>query len=120
VKRERTGSSLVVGVTKLAWMYGMSRDWAERILNEWEQAQLAGVAPVRVFRAGKRRCLYTTMAVLHAHMPPGRDVTLYRRMEAVESDVADAHRRIDREAIERRQADGDLARRIDAGHRRAG
>jgi hypothetical protein len=31
-----------------------------------------------------------------AHMPPGRDLVLYRRMSAVEADVALTHQRIDR------------------------
>jgi hypothetical protein len=118
--REAVGKSLVIGVTKFAWMYGMSREWAEGILRAWEQAQQAGTGPIRVFRHGKRRSLYTTLTVIHANFPPGRDLALYRRVEAVEADVADAHRRLDREIIERKRADAELEMRIAATRRRAG
>ena len=92
LKREdATHASLVVGVTKFAWMYGKSRDWAERILKLWEEQQLAGTATVSVFRSGKRGSLFTTLPVIHANMPPGRDLVLYRRMDAVEAEVAHAH-----------------------------
>jgi hypothetical protein len=33
------------------------------------------------------------LAVIHQHMPPGRDLVLYRRMSAVEAEVALAHQR---------------------------
>lgn len=118
LKQEGTGASLVVGVTKFAWMYGKSRDWAERIFRLWEEQQLAGTATVRVFRAGKRRSLFTTLPVIHANMPPGRDLVLYRRMDVVEADVAQAHQRLDREIIERRRADAELEREITSIRRR--
>lgn len=118
LKRGTTSASLVVGVTKMAWMYGKSRDWAERLFKQWEAEQLAGTAPVRVFRQGKRGSLFTTLAVIHQHMPPGRDLVLYRRMSAVEADVALAHQRIDREIMERKRADADLEKQIEAGRRR--
>jgi hypothetical protein len=117
LKRESARAGLVVGVTKFAWMYDKSRDWAERILEEWEEQQLAGTGAVRVFRSGKRRSLFTTLAVIHASMPPGRDLVLYRRMAAVEAEVAEAHRRIDSEILERKRADAELERQIG---RRAG
>lgn len=115
----RTSASLVVGVTQMAWMYGKSRAWAERLFKGWEDEQLAGTAPVRVFRHGKRSSLYTTLAIVHQHMPPGRDLVLYRRMSAVEADVALAHQRIDREVMERKRADADLARQLESTRRRA-
>lgn len=120
VKREGATASLVVGVTRLAWMYGKSRDWAERLLSQWEEQQMAGTAPIRVFRQGKRGSLFTTLAVIHAHMPPGRDLVLYRRMDAVEAEVEHAHQRIDRERIERKRADAELQDQIAQGKRRAG
>ena len=121
LKREdATHASLVVGVTKFAWMYGKSRDWAERILKLWEEQQLAGTATVRVFRSGKRGSLFTTLPVIHANMPPGRDLVLYRRMDAVEAEVAHAHQRIDRERIERKRADAELRDEMDRKKRRAG
>lgn len=120
LKREGTSASLVVGVTKFAWMYGKSRDWAERILRLWEEQQLAGTATVRVFRAGRRGSLFTTLPVIHANMPPGRDLVLYRRMDAVEADVTHAHQRLDREIIERRRADAELEREISSVRRRTG
>ncbi len=117
LKRETASASLVIGVTKMAWMYGKSRDWAERLFKRWEDEQLAGTAPVRVFRQGKRDSLFTTLAILHATMPPGRDLVLYRRMNAVEEDLALAHQRIDREIIERKRADADLERAMQQSKR---
>ena len=116
--RASPDKSLVVGVTKLAWMYGKSRDWAERLLKEWYEQQCAGTAPVRVFPMGKRGSLFTTLAVIHQHMPPGRDLVLYKRMAAVEADVADAHKRIDRERAERIKGDSEIRDEI-ARQRRA-
>ena len=110
LRRDPATASLVVGVTKMAWMFGMSRDWAEALFEEWHEAQLAGTAPVRVFQKGKRGSLFSTLAIIHQHMPPGRDLALYRRMRAVEEDVAAAHQRIDREIAERKRADADLER----------
>lgn len=118
LKREGTTASLVVGVTRFAWMYGKSRDWAERIFQQWEEQQLAGTAVVRVFRSGKRGSLFTTLPIIHQHMPPGRDLVLYRRMDAVEAEVEHAHQRIDRERIERKRADAELQDQI-ATKRRA-
>lgn len=105
------GTGLVVGVTKLAWMYGKSRDWAERLLKEWHEEQRRG-GPVRVFQQGKRGSLYTTMPVIHQHMPPGRDPVLYRRMKDVEDDVKNAHARLDREIAERKRADAHIEQRL--------
>ena len=79
-------------------------DWAGGILRSCEAAQQAGTGPIRVFRHGKRSSLYMTLTVIHANFPRGRDLALYRRVEAVEADVADAHRRIHREIIERKRA----------------
>ncbi len=118
LREQPTSASLVIGVTKMAWMYGKSRDWAESLFKEWEAAQMAGTAPVRVFRQGKRGSLFTTLPIIHQVMPPGRDLVLYRRMSAVEADVALAHQRIDREIIERKQADQELQRQLLAGRRR--
>lgn len=118
LKRTGASASLVVGVTKMAWMYGKSRDWAERLFKGWEEEQLAGTAPVRVFRHGKRGSLYTTLAIIHQHMPPGRDLVLYRRMSAVEADVALAHQRIDNEIRDRQRADAEIERRLDTVQQR--
>lgn len=104
--------SVVVGVTRLAWLYGKSRDFAESLLREWEVQQELGTAPVRVFRKGRRRSLFTTMAVLHATMPPGRDLVLYGRMKDAEEALAMDGTRIDREIIERKQAVAALERRV--------
>lgn len=93
-------------------MYGKSRDWAERLLREWYDAQRAGTAPVRVFPQGKRGSLYTTLPILHQVMPPGRDLALYQRMSAVEAEAALAHQRIDQERAERKRDIADLQRQI--------
>lgn len=92
--RPRSGDgSLVVGATKLAWIYGKSRNWARRLLRSWAEAQARG-GPVRVFTRPDG-ALCTTMAVLYQHMPPGKDLELYRRVDSLTVDVSDAHRRID-------------------------
>ena len=90
--RPEVGAGIVVGVTEIAWMYERSRDWARALLERWEKDQQNG-GPIRVFRTG--RLLHTTMPCIHQWMPPGKDLALYRRMDAVEKDVAEAHRRID-------------------------
>ncbi len=120
LKRQPTSASLVIGVTKMAWMYGKSRDWAERLFRGWEDEQLAGTGPVRVFRQGSRGSLFTTLPIIHQHMPPGRDLVLYRRMSAVEADVSLAHERLDREIIERKKADAEIERQFAATRRKAG
>jgi len=101
-------ASLVVGVTRMAWIYGKSRDWAERLFKQWEAEQLAGVQGIRVFRMGSRASLFTTTAILHQIMPPGRDLVLYRRMDVVEAGLEEAHQRMSRERIERQRGDADL------------
>lgn len=85
---------ITVGVTELAWMYDRTRGWAKALLERWEREEKLGQGPVRTMRVGK--ILYTTMPVVHANMPPGKDLALYRRVEAVESSVDDAHSRINR------------------------
>lgn len=105
-------ASVVVGVTKLAWMYGKSRDWAESLLKEWHDQQRLGTGPVRVFQQGKRGSLFTTMAVIHASMPPGRDLALYKRMKDVEEEVREVQKRLDREVLERKQVDAEMDKRV--------
>ncbi len=93
MKVVRPSAGIVVGVNSLAWMYDKSLEWARAMLEQWEDEQKRG-GPRRVFRAGRR--LHTTMPVLHAYMPPGKDLALYRRVEAVEDSAIEAHCRIDR------------------------
>lgn len=90
-------ASLVVGATRLGWLYGKSRQWGVRLLRAWAREQAKG-GPVRVF-VGAGGGLYTTMPIIHQYMPPGRDLELYRRVGALEADTADAHRRIDQQAV---------------------
>ena len=105
--------SLIVGVTKLAWMFDRSRDWAERLLAEWQEEDLAkGRMPPRVFKQGKRGSLFTTMAIVHQYMPPGRDIALYRRMKDVEEGLEATNRRLDREIEERKREDESLRRQL--------
>lgn len=99
-------NSLVVGASRLGWLYGKSRKWGARLLRKWAEEQAKG-GPVRVF-LGVGDALFTTMPIIHQYMPPGRDIALYRRVEALEESTADAHRRIDRAVTEM----GDLARRV--------
>ncbi len=114
-----TSASIVIGVTKMAWMYGKSRDWAERLFKQWEESFLAGTGPCRVFRQGKRGSLFTTLPIIHQLMPPGRDLVLYGRMSAVEAEVALAHQRLDREIVERKQADAELQRQLQNAQRKS-
>lgn len=102
---------MVVGVTKLAWRYGRSEEWAKALLERWEREQLSG-GPVRVFRHGKRNSLYTTLTVLIREMPPARDLVLYRRVEALEATATEEARRLDREIHERKAEVADLRRQI--------
>lgn len=105
-------SGVVVGATKLAFMFGKSRGWAIRLLNRWELEQRNG-GPVRVFRAGDGSGgRYTTMAIIHQCMPPGRDLELYRRVKRVEEGLADTTRRLDREIVDRTVADSDMRARL--------
>lgn len=115
----KPGSGIVIGVTKFAWMFDMSRDWAERVFRDWWTEQQMG-GPTRVFKMGRRGSLFTTMPIVHQYMPPGRDIALYKRVEAVEQDVSDAHQRIDREVAERTRADQDLQRRVSSLEARRG
>jgi len=100
--------SLVVGPTRFGWLFGKTKKWGARMLKRWAAEQADG-GPLRVF-VGTDGALYTTMAVIHQWLPPGRDLALYRRMEGVEHDIADAHRRIDREAIRVSEIERRLAR----------
>jgi hypothetical protein len=101
-------NGLVVGATRLGWLYGKSRKWGSRLLRSWAEEQARG-GPIRVF-IGVGGALYTTLPVVHQYMPPGRDIALYRRVEALEVDVADAHRRIDQGAIRLTEIERRLAR----------
>lgn len=85
---------ITVGVMALAWIYDRGPDWARALLERWENEQRLGEGPKRVWREGRK--LYTTMPVIHANMPPGKDIALYRRVEEVEVAVEEAHKRIDR------------------------
>jgi hypothetical protein len=98
---------IVIGVVEFAWIFDRGREWAANLFLEWEREQQRG-GPVRVFRKG--RVLMTTSPVLHQWMPPGRDRALYKRVEAVEGEVAQAHKRIDRVAEEV----GEVRRRVGA------
>jgi hypothetical protein len=111
VTEPRSGG-VVVGATKLAFMFGKSRGWAIRLLNRWELEQRDG-GPVRVFRAGDGSGgRYTTLAVIRQWMPPGRDLELYRRVRQVEEDLADTTRRLDREVAERMSSVSELSWRV--------
>lgn len=99
---------MVVGATKFGWMFGMSRKWGQRMLRMWAEEQANG-GPNRVF-VGVGGALYTTLPVVHQYMPPGRDLALYRRVETLEKDVAEAHKRIDRNAMRLTEVERAVAR----------
>lgn len=106
---------LIVGATRLGWLYGKSRKWGARLLRSWAEEQARG-GPIRVF-IGVGGALYTTLPVVHQHMPPGRDLALYRRVETVEHDVAHAHQRLDQHAVRL----SEMERRVERfGTRKAG
>lgn len=96
----KPGSSHVVGTREMARRYGKSDEWARTLFIEWERMQNEGAEP-RVFRKGKQRALYTTLAVLHRHMPPGRDEALVRKVAELERDMTTLARRLDRETTAR-------------------
>ena len=101
-------NGLVVGATRLGWLYGKSRKWGARLLRSWADEQARG-GPIRVF-IGTGGALFTTLPVVHQFMPPGRDLALYRRVETLEVDVADAHRRIDQTAVRLSEMERRVAR----------
>ena len=108
-------ASLVVGATRLAWIYGKSRKWGSRLLRSWAEEQAKG-GPVRVF-IGVGGALFTTMPIVHQHMPPGRDLALYRRVAVIEADVAESHRRIDRVVTQVGEVERRIAR-FEGGQRK--
>lgn len=110
-------NGLVVGASRLAWIYGKSRKWGSRLLKMWAEEQSKG-GPVRVF-IGVGGALFTTMPIVHQHMPPGRDLALYRRVEVVEADVAEAHQRIDRAVAQVGEVERRVARLEGNQRRRA-
>lgn len=97
--REPAASSMVVGRDALARMYGRGPAWAASILRQWwEEDERAGpAAERRVFRRkrnGGRPAYYTTLAALHRHMPPARDMALVRAVESLSRDLDFAARRL--------------------------
>lgn len=98
----------MVGATRLGWLYGKSRKWGARLLRVWAEEQAKG-GPIRVF-IGVGGALFTTLPVVHQHMPPGRDLALYRRVASLEVDVANAHHRIDQTALRMTEIERRLAR----------
>lgn len=108
-------NGLVVGATRLGWLYGKGRKWGARLLRSWAEEQARG-GPIRVF-IGVGGALFTTMPVVHQYMPPGRDIVLYRRVEVLEVDVADLTRRVDQDATRLSDIERRLAR---FGDRKAG
>lgn len=113
-QEERSSIGITVGVTEVAWMYDRSRKWARSLLEAWEKEQKLGKGPIRVMRTGAN--LYTTMPVLHASLPPGKDLALYRRVEEVEKGLEAVSHQVERLGAEH----GSLERRVGAleGRRR--
>lgn len=81
----------------------------------WAEEQAKG-GPVRVF-IGVGGALFTTMPIVHQHMPPGRDIALYRRVETVEAHVAESHRRHDRAVVTLGEHDRRISR-LEGGQRK--
>jgi len=106
--------STIVGVSRLAEMFGESKYWARTKLKEWLAEQEKG-GPVRVFCQGKKNELFTTIAVIYREHPSGRDMKLVRKVEELDRDLDHLVRRVDRLTTELLN----LTKRIDfirAGH----
>jgi len=87
----RPGGSQLASTQRVADHYGRSRWWALELLKEWYAEQQLG-GPPRVLKRG--RIFYTTLAVLHAHAPRGRDEQLQRKLRQMENDIEKAFVRI--------------------------
>lgn len=86
--------SQIVGVTRLAEIVGRSRWWAADKLREWLEEQESG-GPQRVFRKGKRKLLYTTIAVVQREFVGVHDPVMKRKLRDLESDVSWLKQRVD-------------------------
>lgn len=112
------GNAYWIGVSALAEMYGRGKWWARQRLREWEAEQNRG-GPVRVFRRGSDGAVFTTLAVVNQWMPPSRDIVLYNRVAAVESELVSTCTRLDREVLARQRGDADLHAKLKSvGQRR--
>jgi hypothetical protein len=88
--------SSIVSVTKLAAIVGKSRWWARDKLNEWLEEQQKG-GPQRVFfQKGKRRLLYTTIAVVQREFVGVHDPVMKRKIRDLEQTIEFLVKRVDR------------------------
>lgn len=89
----------LVGVHRLARLYGRSPHWSRKVLRGWWAEQQKG-GPVRVMERavpyGKttQRRLFTTMAVIEQQLPRYRDTELERWRKQVDAEIDRAFRRI--------------------------
>ena len=108
MKGRKTGNPLrepskqVVSTGEVAKRFGMSRDWALKLLRRWYREQQNG-GEVRVFRTpgSGGQHFATTLAVLQRYAPAARDEYLYREVRRLNADLDVAAGRIDRLMSER-------------------
>lgn len=92
------GPDQVIGPKELGRRFGRGHKWARALLREWWDEQQRG-GPARVFPMRGRGgfvTYYTTIAVVHRHMPPGRDEKLVRAVKEHDRDLDQLARKIDR------------------------
>lgn len=90
----RPDKSALVSVTRLAEITGMSRWWARDKLDEWLTEQENG-GPQRVICRGKRKLLYTTIAVVQREFIGVHDPVMKRKMKDLEELVTFLGKRVD-------------------------
>lgn len=77
----------------MAEIFGESKHWARTILKQWLAEQQKG-GPVRVFTAGKKNALFTTITVLQREMPPTRDRYVTKKLAEHDRDLDDLARKV--------------------------
>ncbi len=99
----------IVTIVEVAALYRKSRWWARRLLRQWYAEQLEGGEHKVIMKRDKagRERLVTTRAIIARELPQARDHLLIRRVDALEKDLTNLARRLDRvfdekTALERR------------------
>lgn len=90
-------SSVIVGVVRLAEMFGRSRKWARAKFDEWREEQEKG-GPIRVWPSGRKRKLWvTTLAIVQREFAGGmRDPVILRALKQHDRDIEFLTSRLDK------------------------
>lgn len=94
------GPSQIVGPKLLARRFGRGHKWARDLLREWweEQSAPGYVGPPRCFKKRGRGgvvTIFTTVAVVNAVLPPGRDEILVRAVRGIDKDLDALARKVE-------------------------